>query len=238
MTMKTFLTIAAIAATIVAVPASATSYDAFSSFNGTQGAGGFTYGSFNGVSTFTAFTATSGCTALISNTICLNDGSLPAAFKTTAGAHQSGTVIVPANALVLHPGNGNDAAYVEFTATVAGAYTLSSAFTVQDTNPSGVDISFFYRVGGVLQFIAPIGSLSAQNTNIPYFNGGPLGIGDSVGIIIDKQGVYYNDSTGLNLTLSNGAPSVPEPASWALLITGFGLTGAAMRRRRSVVIAA
>jgi hypothetical protein len=31
--------------------------------------------------------------------------------------------------------------------------------------------------------------------------------------------------------------AVPEPASWALLITGFGLTGAAMRRRRAVTIA-
>lgn len=28
--------------------------------------------------------------------------------------------------------------------------------------------------------------------------------------------------------------AVPEPASWALLITGFGLTGATMRRRRVV----
>lgn len=28
---------------------------------------------------------------------------------------------------------------------------------------------------------------------------------------------------------------VPEPASWALLITGFGLTGAAMRRRKTAV---
>ena len=27
-------------------------------------------------------------------------------------------------------------------------------------------------------------------------------------------------------------PAVPEPATWAMLITGFGLTGAAMRRRR------
>ena len=26
--------------------------------------------------------------------------------------------------------------------------------------------------------------------------------------------------------------AVPEPASWALMIAGFGLTGAAMRRRR------
>jgi PEP-CTERM motif len=32
-------------------------------------------------------------------------------------------------------------------------------------------------------------------------------------------------------------PSVPEPASWAMLIAGFGLTGAAMRRRRSAVAA-
>lgn len=31
--------------------------------------------------------------------------------------------------------------------------------------------------------------------------------------------------------------TVPEPASWALLITGFGLTGAAMRRRRIAVAA-
>jgi hypothetical protein len=28
-------------------------------------------------------------------------------------------------------------------------------------------------------------------------------------------------------------PGVPEPASWAMLIAGFGLTGAAMRRRRT-----
>ena len=37
----------------------------------------------------------------------------------------------------------------------------------------------------------------------------------------------------------NGVPNnaVPEPASWAMLIAGFGLTGAAMRRRRRVTAA-
>ena len=36
----------------------------------------------------------------------------------------------------------------------------------------------------------------------------------------------------------NNAMDVPEPASWAMLIAGFGLTGAAMRRRRSVALSA
>ena len=34
-----------------------------------------------------------------------------------------------------------------------------------------------------------------------------------------------------------GIGGVPEPASWAMLISGFGLTGAAMRRRRMRVVA-
>ncbi len=35
-----------------------------------------------------------------------------------------------------------------------------------------------------------------------------------------------------------GVTSVPEPASWAMLIAGFGLTGAAMRRRQQVSLLA
>jgi hypothetical protein len=34
------------------------------------------------------------------------------------------------------------------------------------------------------------------------------------------------------------AGAVPEPASWAMLIAGFGLTGAAMRRRRVSAVSA
>ncbi|HLZ76839.1 PEPxxWA-CTERM sorting domain-containing protein [Phenylobacterium sp.] len=34
---------------------------------------------------------------------------------------------------------------------------------------------------------------------------------------------------------ANGGGAVPEPASWALMIGGFGLAGAALRRRRKIV---
>ena len=205
-------------------------YDAFTSFNGVQGNGGFTYGSYTD-GNFTPFTATSGCGGLISGTICLNDGYLPGAFKTVTGAHQSGTVIVPDDRLILHPGEFDNAAYVMFTATRAGTYFLGSEFTVQDTNPSGVDISFFLVSGGDVQFVDYITSLSSTYTSDGYFDFGLLAAGDSVGFIIDKGDAYHNDSTGVGFALIG----VPEPATWSLLITGFGMTGFVLRRRRSVV---
>ena len=44
------------------------------------------------------------------------------------------------------------------------------------------------------------------------------------------------DVASVSTTFTAGG--VPEPASWAMLIAGFGLTGAAARRRRMVAVAA
>ena len=41
-----------------------------------------------------------------------------------------------------------------------------------------------------------------------------------------------------NLTFGGAGGAVPEPASWAMLIAGFGIVGASMRRRRANVVAA
>lgn len=57
--------------------------------------------------------------------------------------------------------------------------------------------------------------------------------------------VIAGDSYGFFISTTDGAlgrgaltiGAVPEPASWAMLIAGFGLVGAAARRRRAVVIA-
>lgn len=45
----------------------------------------------------------------------------------------------------------------------------------------------------------------------------------------------YLDGIGLNPTLVQGGNEVPEPASWAMLIVGFGIVGAAARRKRQVL---
>jgi hypothetical protein len=73
-------------------------------------------------------------------------------------------------------------------------------------------------------------------------------VANSVGgfnFLTDNQNVSgHTLQTGLNccdvgtsLVVGNGAAAVPEPASWALMIGGFGLAGAALRRRRALVAA-
>jgi hypothetical protein len=49
-------------------------------------------------------------------------------------------------------------------------------------------------------------------------------------MMISKFDLMAFDTMGYDL-------GVPEPSSWAMLIAGFGLTGAAMRRRRRTVAA-
>jgi hypothetical protein len=56
--------------------------------------------------------------------------------------------------------------------------------------------------------------------------------GDSAGL------VYVFDTYIPNGDIQNVATSVPEPASWALMIAGFGMVGGAARRRRSVAVTA
>lgn len=48
--------------------------------------------------------------------------------------------------------------------------------------------------------------------------------------------IYERDyATGLSEVRFTGTAAVPEPATWALMIAGFGFTGAALRRRRTAV---
>jgi hypothetical protein len=217
----------------VAVPAAATTtYDAFTSFDGTQGAGGFTYGSYDGT-TFTAFTGDTGCSNKISDVVCLGD--LPGAFASTTGAHQSGTVIVPGDALILHPGpNAGQDSAVLFTLPEAGVYFVDFSAFVADNNPSGVNILLFSPTLGVS---LPFATLNAANPSFSLSSSlfGPnvsAPAGFQFGFAVDYDGVYYNDSTGIKFTVTEAdAGAVPEPASWAMMVGGFGLVGGAMRRR-------
>jgi len=73
---------------------------------------------------------------------------------------------------------------------------------------------------------------------------------DAQGLAITSLGIerdgYRKGWLTINGSMTDGINSmagiyvsqVPEPASWAMLIAGFGLVGATMRRRRTIIVAA
>jgi hypothetical protein len=82
-----------------------------------------------------------------------------------------------------------------------------------------------------------------------FYSGGPLATGSTQSThLLPSFGSYkYYDFVEINHTPGQGdnillhavtAVTVPEPASWAMLVIGFGLTGALHRRRRAVAVAA
>jgi len=60
---------------------------------------------------------------------------------------------------------------------------------------------------------------------------GALDVGSTIGIVLNGAGNQGNwDNVRLDGPRGNG--TVPEPASWAMMIAGFGLVGASLRSRR------
>jgi hypothetical protein len=108
--------------------------------------------------------------------------------------------------------------YIAFTSWNGNTANFSAPFTVVsqgcgfwgcgtfNPNMAGTGFATSQEVHGVLKFAGTFTSISFTDTD-EFWHGLTVG------------------TTG----------AVPEPASWAMLIAGFGLTGAAMRRRRAAV---
>ena len=77
----------------------------------------------------------------------------------------------------------------------------------------------------------------------PYICSGRPGIVTGLDLAA-YDAIGYNTSANLSTYAKSTtqivfeSTNVPEPASWAMLIAGFGLTGAMLRRRRYAVAAA
>jgi hypothetical protein len=89
----------------------------------------------------------------------------------------------------------------------------------------------------VLSLFAPGGALIGNYTvpQAPHQLGffgltSTAAIGSAV-LIVDRGWV---ENVAIDNVSIGALANVPEPASWALLVAGFGLLGAAMRRRRTI----
>lgn len=94
------------------------------------------------------------------------------------------------------------------------------------------DLTFYDdTIGGGLDILDPTGILTFAGLAGPVlFTGTFAAPTFSLGTFSLTD--FGGEGGSYTLTIASGNV-VPEPESWALLIAGFGLTGAAMRRRRT-----
>jgi hypothetical protein len=120
-----------------------------------------------------------------------------------------------------------------FTTGFSFFYTSSTAASV--TVYDGLNAT-----GNVLGSLA----LTANAFGCPGDPGGAFSCWSPVGVAFSGTafsidfGGTANQSGFDNITFGSARPGViPEPATWAMLIAGFGLVGFAMRRRQRAVLA-
>lgn len=94
--------------------------------------------------------------------------------------------------------------------------------------------------GAALKCGALIGAIVASPGDLPLsyfalgssltFNAATSGF--LVGVVNDVGAYYDNGLEGFTVTLASNAAAVPEAATWAMMVGGFGLVGIGMRARR------
>ncbi len=238
MTHTRFL-LAAVSALALAGAAKATIYDAVADFSTTSSTGVFSYGTGVTGSSFTPYP--------VLTADCLGAGSYcwqtttPVLLVPLVAANQSGStinfgsVVFPTNVLNVHPGPSTDS-IVRFTAPTSGMYDISGFYELLDTDPSGVNAIIALDGAVIASTLLTGPGATHPGTPGESFTFGASHVFLLAGTIIDygvnNDGSFFNDSTGLALTVT----SVPEPATWALVLAGFGGLGAALRARRKAAV--
>ena len=88
--------------------------------------------------------------------------------------------------------------------------------------------------GFLISFLA----VKAGNEFVLYQLAAPASSGTwSTAGLVNKKGVKH-ELSHLSYFGARGPGAVPEPATWAMMLAGFGLVGVAMRRRRGTLATA
>ncbi|MFA7439790.1 MAG: PEPxxWA-CTERM sorting domain-containing protein [Sphingomonadaceae bacterium] len=124
--------------------------------------------------------------------------------------------------------NVEDVTFIDFD---FGGASLNMSFDTVLTSPLWTNTAF----NGPVFTGAAIGRItgvSLVSTNLVGFDASRVSVAGNE-LRINWAGLQYNSDTEISLAFG----MVPEPATWAMMISGFGLVGFAARRRRAALAA-
>jgi hypothetical protein len=160
------------------------------------------------------------------------------------------TTIVPLGVIVVPPtqtssigtiffGNGANSAYYEFTVSQPNTTGVSS-FTNSAVGHTGV---FNFASIGLYSGFGTSGSLLKSGTIVARAGGTTQAYIDEYtfapgqNYTIAYSGTVVGKPAAVGSSITFALAAVPEPASWALMVAGFGMVGFAARRRSAAVAA-
>jgi hypothetical protein len=129
--------------------------------------------------------------------------------------------VVSSYYIVFDPASLSDtvSATIQFDSNILGFARKVSQLTGSDF--LGLDdVDYLHPTGFGLEPTDTVTRPTASSLSINWTSGSP---GDVLRV--------------LTVGVPGATPAVPEPATWAMMIAGFGLAGASMRRRRATTLA-
>jgi hypothetical protein len=130
------------------------------------------------------------------------------------------------------------------TMDYAAGFSTGFSFNYAEPNTHGGFVQVWDGLDGTGTMLANI-NLALTPSGCPGYGAAycpfvPIGVtfsGTGKSIVFGGVAnfVVFDDVT---FGSSTPGPGIPEPAEWALLLAGFGMAGAALRRRRAMAIAA
>ncbi len=130
-------------------------------------------------------------------------------------------------------GGGSDFVVLDFSDKVTLSQINRAHYSGSGTG-SGTDVSYLAYSGTLQSIMSGLDESGFSNLNAPYTSTGSKAASN---IWIVAANVFGQTDDGFKLTSftvsTPSAGSVPEPATWAMMMVGMGTVGFGLRRRRN-----